>query len=438
VNGEVANGVGVIWLDVTTNQLKYMDTSYTIHIIGGGGGTGNVTTTGLSSPYLPVASGTSSIVNSLFQDSGVIGSYGGAGGFGVNYLNLTPSSGPGSPSNGQLWYNASGSGGAGFYGYAGSTIIGPLGTGSVIWNLISNPTGNQNLTMDVSGYNSTEWNWANGTATGTDFILATSSSPAAVLSSPGIEFLGRYESSSGVPLYAPDYWAMQNVIGAGLNGTSTFTFTHSGSSGYAAVAVPNITIQGETQQISTTTPNQEVDTLNTNALNSCGAGFSSWGFDTTTNNGLFTLCEDGATPYAVTTVLGTKPGVVYDIQSSSVHASISPITMVATTSALHDYLFTWTASLTALGVGCSGTTTTVLNVIFTDPNASTSTTEALATLTIATSGNGTLGFISSGTANILAKTTTSVTYSTTGYNGSAAGCTTGPSYQITPVLIQEF
>jgi hypothetical protein len=131
----------------------------------------------------------------------------------------------------------------------------------------------------------------------------------------------------------------------------------------------------------------------------------------------------------------TGASQVFNTQSSAVTTNIAATSMVASTGAMHDYLFTWTISLTVVGVACTGNTTVTLNDIFTDPNSSTPTTQALGTVTLASQGVGTLGFIASGTSNILAKTGTAVQYSTTSYTPGVA-CTTNPTYQVSPTLVQ--
>jgi len=61
---------------------------------------------------------------------------------------------------------------------------------------------------------------------------------AAIANSASVVLAGSYESSATGPTYAEDSWTIQNVIGAGLNGTSTLTFTHSGTSGVASISFP--------------------------------------------------------------------------------------------------------------------------------------------------------------------------------------------------------
>ena len=133
---------------------------------------------------------------------------------------------------------------------------------------------------------------------------------------------------------------------------------------------------------------------------------------------------------------GSLTGLVYSTQSSTSTGNISAVSMVASASAMHDYVFTWTVSLTAAGTGCtSGSPTTIeFDVIFTDPNASSSFTEKFTGILIAT-GNGTVGFATEGSDNILAKSGTAVQYQTANYT-VGAGCTGNPTYQISPNLLQ--
>lgn len=139
-----------------------------------------------------------------------------------------------------------------------------------------------------------------------------------------------------------------------------------------------------------------------------------------------------------TGAFGTIPLVVntvYNTQSAATNTNIAATNMVASTSAMHAYAFNWTISLTVVGTGCTGNTTVVLNAIFTDPNAGGSTTQALGTITLAASGNGTVGFVANGSDSILAKTGTAVQYSTSSYT-AGSGCSVNPTYQVTPTLSQ--
>lgn len=100
------------------------------------------------------------------------------------------------------------------------------------------------------------------------------------------------------------------------------------------------------------------------------------------------------------------------------------------------YTLYWTISLTAVGAGCTGPTTVVLNDIFTDP-AGISRTNTIGTIyvTTATAPLGTLGTVANGSETILAKNATPISYDTTGYTAGTA-CTTNPTYQVSYVFAQ--
>lgn len=129
----------------------------------------------------------------------------------------------------------------------------------------------------------------------------------------------------------------------------------------------------------------------------------------------------------------SQTGPVFNAVSSAVSANISPVTMVASASALHDYTFNWTVSLTTIGASCVGSTTVIINAIFTDPNNFTPFVQPLATVTLANAGNGTVGFVASGVNNILTQIGSAVQYSATSYT-AGSGCVTNPTYQVTPTL----
>jgi hypothetical protein len=153
---------------------------------------------------------------------------------------------------------------------------------------------------------------------------------------------------------------------------------------------------------------------------------------------MFCLASDNCWPAFNTNGLASKNlfvGSVYYTQSAASSTNLSPIPMVARTSAIHSYLFNWTVSLTAPGIGCVGSTTVTLNEIHTDPNATSPVIVPLRTITLASSGNGTPGFVASGTDSILSKSGTSVQYSTSSYS-PGSGCSTNPTYQVSPTLVQ--
>ncbi len=123
--------------------------------------------------------------------------------------------------------------------------------------------------------------------------------------------------------------------------------------------------------------------------------------------------------------------VIYNTASASTSASIAATTMVTVGGSAASYRFGAYLDQTVVGVGCTGNTTVIINLIWTDPNGAGATTLALSTFTITT--NGALGnSLVVNPASIRAKATTAVQYSTTYTLG--AGCTTSPSYQVFPTL----
>ena len=101
---------------------------------------------------------------------------------------------------------------------------------AVPWNSLANATGSLTLANGTyaTTFNQTSaagWTWAVTPAS------AITNSPSHVLS-------GVYEASVSPVSYAADSWVMQVVEGTGANGTSTLSFTQSGSLGTASVSVP--------------------------------------------------------------------------------------------------------------------------------------------------------------------------------------------------------
>ena len=80
-------------------------------------------------------------------------------------------------------------------------------------------------------------------------VVGLASYTAAVTNSPAFTIAGSYENAT-TPTYAEDYWTIQDVVGSGLNGTSTLTWAHSGTSGTAALSIPFTINLGNSGQIS--------------------------------------------------------------------------------------------------------------------------------------------------------------------------------------------
>lgn len=128
------------------------------------------------------------------------------------------------------------------------------------------------------------------------------------------------------------------------------------------------------------------------------------------------------------------PGILYNTASTSTNANIAATTMFTNVASTQVYRFTGYIDQTASGTSCTGSTTVTLNVIFTDPNASTSTTVSIGTFNVATSGNGAVGNpISSFHYTLAAKASTAVQYSTSAFT-AGTGCSTSPAYRIYPRL----
>lgn len=137
--------------------------------------------------------------------------------------------------------------------------------------------------------------------------------------------------------------------------------------------------------------------------------------------------------------LAKNPCVVYSTASASTNASISATTMATAGGGGNAYRATFYLDETVAGASCASNTTVAVILIFTDPNASSTTTSTVTTMTIV--NNGTVGttntlFNSSGifTAGAMfrAKASTNVQYSVTYTIGGS--CSPGPSYQVYPIL----
>ena len=74
-------------------------------------------------------------------------------------------------------------------------------------------------------------------------VIGLASYTTAVANSPALTLAGSYESVI-TPVYAEDSWTIQDVVGAGLNGTSVLTFAHAGSTGIASVSLPLFVVSG--------------------------------------------------------------------------------------------------------------------------------------------------------------------------------------------------
>ena len=102
-------------------------------------------------------------------------------------------------------------------------------SGTVLWNNLGNANGALTL---ANGGNSTTFDQTSAVA----WTWGISSSVGAITSSPVLAMAGLYQS--GASTFAADTWSAEVVVGSGTNGTSTLTWTHSGSTGALAYALP--------------------------------------------------------------------------------------------------------------------------------------------------------------------------------------------------------
>jgi hypothetical protein len=58
--------------------------------------------------------------------------------------------------------------------------------------------------------------------------------------SGSLGFVASYESAASGTALSQDFWSIYPVVASGLNGASTLTFAHSGSTGLASISAPNI------------------------------------------------------------------------------------------------------------------------------------------------------------------------------------------------------
>jgi hypothetical protein len=157
------------------------------------------------------------------------------------------------------------------------------------------------------------------------------------------------------------------------------------------------------------------------------------------NTGALTsVAVTGNRTWTLPDVSGTPVMVVYSTASGSTNSSIGATTMATAGSGGNTFRFTFYVDQVAVGIGCSGNTTVVVNATWTDPNAGAPVTGNTSNATIA--GNGTAGqplgtlTVFALPITIRAKASTAVQYST--LLTPDGTCGTKPTYQVYPVLEQ--
>lgn len=137
-------------------------------------------------------------------------------------------------------------------------------------------------------------------------------------------------------------------------------------------------------------------------------------------------------------VLNGIPSTIFQSNSSTQTASIGATTMVASVPGTTLYRVNFYAVQTQSGIACTGNTTIVATVTFTDPNAAGSFPINVGTFTITTNGvvNTPIPVtVGSSVYELAAKNATAIQFSTTYSLG--AGCTTSPGYQLRAILEQQ-
>jgi hypothetical protein len=228
----------------------------------GNGTTGNTSgSLTLSSLYASLVDTVAVTLTGVFTD--------GTGSVGTNGQVLS------STVTGTKWINAAASGVTSVSG--DGTILSNSGSTGAVTLTLENAGQNTVLAGPISGgtgaptYRSfgvadlpTSGTWAfagtfsgNSTVSGNELITGTethglTSYTVAITNSPQLVIAGSYQSATST--FAEDSWTISDVIGTGTNGTSTLTLTHSGTTGTAAVSVPQLntnTLVGTTAMAAT-------------------------------------------------------------------------------------------------------------------------------------------------------------------------------------------
>ena len=144
----------------------------------------------------------------------------------------------------------------------------PAGTGTIEANqaIPTQSSANDDLNIMMSNYDGTSdptiyedgdilWNPALGIlylvspsgVSGSQFILyqPNAASDATSQNAPDLNFVSRYCVGTSPCVSTQDDWYVGPILPAGSNPPNTFTFSHTGSSGTAAVSVPNLIVPGE-------------------------------------------------------------------------------------------------------------------------------------------------------------------------------------------------
>jgi hypothetical protein len=174
--------------------------------------------------------------------------------------------------------------------------------GGISWSSITAPSAQ--LSLSMAGYGSV-FNYTSQVLPSFYWVNTEASTSSQNYNSPVLQLGATYWNAGGA-LSEMDQWYWSIVHGAGDNPTTTLAFVQSGSSGFAAVQVPNLTTPGTlTAGTSGTLANVLDWTVSSISLPSPATGHSGITVDTSTNGGAVGYYDNG-TPHGFTALFGSK------------------------------------------------------------------------------------------------------------------------------------
>jgi hypothetical protein len=207
--------------------------------------------------------------------------------------------------------------------------------------------------------------------------------------SPALTLSGQYWNGSAS---AADTWTAQDVIGNGTNGTSTLTFTHTGSTGTALVSLPALQLyQGASTPISITPSSSTLVFAGSGGITlSCLAGINLAGSGSAfLSMATSCVCSGGVTAGLSTALIAETRTNATSLQSQSCQMQLTGNYWNGSASATD----TWTI-LNSLANGTNGTSTLTFSHTGTTGAARVS----LPLLTVAGAGTAAAAALSFGTA----------------------------------------